>query len=81
MLKRLLPWTLWLALRFVLSPKRERWTGFISFIALLGVAISVTALTTVNAVMTGFKRVIYEKVLSLNPHLMITYLPEDRMRC
>ncbi len=78
MSKRLLPWTLWLALRFVLSPKRERWTGFISLIALLGVAISVTALTTVNAVMTGFKRVIYEKVLSLNPHLMITYLPEDK---
>ena len=78
MSKRLFPWTLWLALRFVLSPKRERWTGFISFIALLGVTISVTALTTVNAVMTGFKRVVYEKVLSLNPHLMITYLPEDK---
>jgi len=78
MLKRLFPWILWLALRFVLSPKRERWTGFIAFIALLGVAISVTALTTVNAVMTGFKRVIFEKVLSLNPHLMVTYLPEDK---
>lgn len=78
MSKSFLPWTLWLAFRFVFSPKRERWTGFISLIALLGVAISVCALTTVNAVMSGFKRVVYEKVLSLNPHLMITYLPEDK---
>ncbi len=72
------PWFVWLALKFILSTKRERWTSFISTIALLGVTISVAALTVVNAVMTGFKQVIYEKVLSLNPHLLVVGPVEER---
>lgn len=66
-------WELWLALRYVLSPKRERFTGIISLIAIIGVTLSVAALTTVNAVITGFKEVVTEKVISLNPHISITY--------
>ncbi len=68
-------WEIWLALKYVLSPKRERFTGIISLIALIGVIISVGSLTMVNAVITGFKEVLAEKILSLNPHLSITFYP------
>ncbi len=71
-------WEFWLAFKYVFSPKRERFTGIITFIAVLGVILSVSALTIVNAVITGFKEVITEKVLSLNPHLSIPfYTPKE----
>ncbi|MFN3920900.1 MAG: FtsX-like permease family protein [Caldimicrobium sp.] len=71
-------WEIWLALKYIFAPKRERFTGIITWIALLGVIISVSSLTIVNAVITGFKEVIAEKILSLNPHLSINfYYPEE----
>jgi len=66
-------WEIWLALRYLLSPKRERLTGVITLLALVGVVLSVAALTIVNGVITGFKEVITEKILSLNPHLSLTF--------
>ncbi len=66
-------WEFWIALKYIFSPKRERFTGIISFIAIIGVALSVGALTVVNAVMTGFKEAVTEKILSLNPHISITF--------
>jgi len=65
-------WEFWLALKYILSPKRERFTGVITTIALIGLILSVCALTIVNAVITGFKEVVAEKILSLNPHLSVT---------
>ncbi|MFN3505541.1 MAG: FtsX-like permease family protein [Caldimicrobium sp.] len=74
-------WIVWLALRYVFSRKRERFTGIISWIALTGVILSVASLTVVNAVITGFKEVVAEKILSLNPHLSITfYNPKEGQR-
>lgn len=71
-------WELWLALKYLLSPKREPFTGIITILALIGVTLSVAALTIVNAVITGFKEVVTEKVLSLNPHLSVSfYSPEE----
>lgn len=72
-MKRKFSWEFWLALRYLLSPKRERFTGLITLIALIGLILSVAALTIVNAVITGFKEVVAEKILSLNPHLSITF--------
>ncbi|AIH03507.1 MAG: Uncharacterized protein XD42_0663 [Thermodesulfobacterium sp. 37_54] len=69
-------WRLWLALKYVFSRKRERFTGIIAVIAVLGVALSVGALTVVNAVITGFKEAVAEKILSLNPHITITFWEE-----
>ncbi|MDF2953508.1 MAG: ABC-type transport system involved in lipoprotein release [Thermodesulfobacterium sp.] len=66
-------WELWIALRYVFSSKREKFTGIISLIAIIGVALSVGALTVVNSVITGFKEAVSEKILSLNPHLSITF--------
>jgi len=66
-------WEFWVALKYIFSPKRERFTGIISFIAIIGVTLSVGALTVVNAVMTGFKEAVTEKILSLNPHISINF--------
>ncbi len=67
------PWELWIALKYVFSPKREKFTGIISLIAIIGVTLSVGALTVVNAVITGFKAAVTQKILSLNPHISISF--------
>lgn len=72
-MKGFLNWELLIAIKYIFSPKRERFTGIISIIAIIGVALSVGALTVVNAVITGFKEALTEKILSLNPHLNITF--------
>jgi len=72
-----LNWELWIALKYVFSSKREKFTSIISLIALVGVALSVGALTVVNSVITGFKEAVSEKILSLNPHLSITFSNPD----
>ncbi|MCS7198816.1 MAG: FtsX-like permease family protein [Caldimicrobium sp.] len=79
-MRKFLSWELWLALRYILSPKRERFTGVITTIALIGLILSVASLTVVNAVITGFKEVVKEKILSLNPHLSITLFSPERGR-
>lgn len=68
-----LSWEFWISLKYIFSPKRERFTGIISLIAIIGVALSVGALTVVNSVITGFKEAVSEKILSLNPHLSISF--------
>lgn len=72
-MKKFFNWEFLVALKYIFSPKRERFTGIISTIAVIGVALSVCALTVVNAVITGFKEALTEKILSLNPHLSITF--------
>ena len=71
-------WELWLALRYVFSKKKERFTSIISIIAIIGVALSVASLIVVNAVMVGFKQAVVEKILSLNPHITIDYLDKNQ---
>ncbi len=68
-----LNWEFLIALKYVFSSKREKFTGIISLIAIIGVALSVGALTVVNSVITGFKEAVSEKILSLNPHISITF--------
>lgn len=72
-MKLKIPWELWLAIKYLLAPKREPFTGIITILALIGVILSVASLTVVNGVITGFKEIVTEKILSLNPHLSITF--------
>ncbi len=74
-----LGWEFFIAFKYIFSSKRERFTSIISLIAIIGVALSVGALTVVNSVITGFKEAVTEKILSLNPHLSITFsTPENK---
>ncbi|QJA06190.1 FtsX-like permease family protein [Thermosulfurimonas marina] len=62
------------ARRYVLSRKRNRLTALIANISVAGIAIGVAALIVVIGVMTGFQDILKEKILSVNPHLVIERL-------
>ncbi len=72
-MKLKISWEIWLAFKYLLAPKRERFTGIITILALIGVILSVASLTIVNGVITGFKEIITDKILSLNPHISLSF--------
>lgn len=60
-----------LAARFLASRKRGKLLSFITWIALGGVTVGVTALIVVIGVMTGMQNELREKILGSQPHLTI----------
>ncbi len=60
-----------LAGRLLASRKRGRLLSFISWVALGGVALGVTALIVVIGVMTGMQNELREKILGSYPHILI----------
>jgi lipoprotein-releasing system permease protein len=64
-----LPFELMLALRY-LRPKRT-FVSVITLIAVIGVALGVTVLIVVIAVMTGFGEQLRERLLGFNPHVTL----------
>ncbi len=62
------------ALRYLLSGKRHRFTSFISVMAVIGVAIGVCALIVVIAVMAGFQKELRDRLLGVNSHLIVQRL-------
>ena len=61
--------SLFLALRY-LKPKRT-YVSIITLISVLGVALGVTVLIVVIAVMTGFEKRLEQIILGFEPHLMV----------
>jgi ABC-type lipoprotein release transport system permease subunit len=61
--------SLFLALRY-LKPKRT-YVSIITLISVLGVALGVTVLIVVIAVMTGFEKRLEKLILGFEPHLMV----------
>ena len=71
-------WEFWLAWKYAFSKRKKGFTTLISIIAVVGVALSVASLIVVNGVMQGFQEIVTDKILSLNPHISITfYQPQD----
>lgn len=62
--------TLFLALRY-LRPRRT-FVSIITIISVLGVTLGVMVLIIVISVMTGFDHDLREKILGLNPHIVVT---------
>ncbi len=60
----------WITSRY-LSAKKEPFLSLINFVAIAGVAIGVTALIIVIAVMTGFDNDLREKIVGTNAHIVI----------
>jgi lipoprotein-releasing system permease protein len=60
-----------LGIRYLFSKKKEPFIAFTTWISIVGVAIGVMALIIVIGVMTGFQSEIRERILSINPHLLI----------
>ncbi len=60
-----------LARRYLASRKGGRLLSFITWIALGGIVVGVTALIVVIGVMTGMTNELREKILGSNPHVMV----------
>lgn len=64
----------YVALRYLFSKKQHRFTSFISYMAVLGVAIGVCALIVVISVMAGFQKELRDRLLGINSHVMVQRL-------
>lgn len=59
------------ARRYLASRRKGRFLSLITLIAVGGIAVGVTALITVIAVMTGLQRDLQSKILGSNPHIYV----------
>ncbi len=63
-------WELFVGLRY-LRARRRTFLSLISLISLLGVTIGVATLDIVLGVMTGFEQDLRDKILGMNPHIVV----------
>ena len=63
-------WELFVGMRY-LRARRRTFLSLISLISLLGVTIGVATLDIVLAVMTGFEQDLRDKILGMNPHIVV----------
>jgi lipoprotein-releasing system permease protein len=66
-----MPYELFISLRYLKAKRKQAFISLISFISVGGVALGVTALIVVLAVMTGFKNDIRDKILGTMAHIDI----------
>jgi len=59
------------------SKRKEAFISFTTWISVAGIAIGVMALIVVIAVMTGFQNEIRERILGINPHVLVLGLSGD----
>src|SRR5437870_9432264 len=64
-------WELFVGLRYLRARRRGAFLSLISAISLLGVTIGVATLDIVLAVMTGFEQDLRDKILGMNPHIVV----------
>ena len=62
---------LWLGWRYLFAKRRERFISIIAVLSIGGVALGVSALLVVLAVMSGFDHDIKEKLVGTNAHLIV----------
>jgi lipoprotein-releasing system permease protein len=60
-----------IALRYLRSPRQQKFISIISLISIIGVAVGVMALIVVIAVMTGFDEDLRDKIIGANSHIFI----------
>ncbi len=66
-----------IALRYLRSKRKDKFISVTTWAAVVGIGIGVMALIVVIAVMTGFQDEIRERILGVNPHMMIMGLGGD----
>lgn len=70
------PFELFVGLRYTRAKRRNHFISFISLLSILGIALGVTALITVMAVMNGFEKELRERILGAASHATITLYEE-----
>ncbi len=66
-----------IGLRYLRSKRKEAFISFTTWISVVGIAIGVLALILVIAVMTGFQNEIRERILGINPHILVLSIDRD----
>lgn len=61
-----------ISIRYLLAKRRQNFVSLISFISIAGVAVGVTALIVVLAVMNGFQSDLRNRILGVTAHVNIT---------
>jgi lipoprotein-releasing system permease protein len=61
-----------IAIRYLRSKRKEAFISFTTWISVVGIAIGVMALIVVIAVMTGFQDEIRDRILGINPHVLVS---------
>jgi len=64
-----------IGLRYLRSKRQEAFISFTTWMSVAGIAIGVMALIVVIAVMTGFQDEIRERILGINPHIVVYWDP------
>ena len=64
-----------IGLRYLRSKRKEAFISFTTWMSVAGIAIGVMALIVVIAVMTGFQDEIRERILGINPHIVVAWDP------
>jgi len=59
------------SLRYLLAKRRQTFISLITFISIAGVAVGVTALIVVLAVMNGFQRDLRDRILGITSHIVV----------
>jgi len=68
-----------LAIKFLSGKKRRFLVSFLTWMALLGVLVSVSAFIVVEGVMVGFGKDLQSKVIGFSPHLSLVLKPGDKI--
>lgn len=68
-----------LALKFLAGKRRSFLVSFLTWMALLGVLVSVAAFLVVEGVMVGFGKDLQAKVIGFSPHLALLLKPGERI--
>ena len=71
-------WPWWVGMRYLRARRENRFVGFISGIAMTGIALGVATLITVLSVMNGFERDLQQRILDVVSHATIEG-PEGRL--
>lgn len=66
-----MPFSVFIALRYLRSRRHRGFISFITFIAVIGVTLGVAALIITLSVLGGFERTIKENVISFTAHLQL----------
>jgi len=64
-------WELFISWRYLMARRKERFISLVSLISILGIALGVMALIVVISVMNGFDKELREKIVGVNPHILI----------
>ena len=67
----MLPFELFVGLRYTRAKRRTHFISFISMISMLGIALGIAALITVMSVMNGFEKEIRSRILGAAAHIQV----------